>query len=211
MRLSVRFVSAVVLAASAAAPAVGHAHFKLIEPASWIVEDNRGDPQKAGPCGGSNTDWGTPSFAVTPVTGGTMLHVKVQETIYHPGFYRIALAVNSPNELPPDPVAETRPTERGPYSVSGAVQNPVQIPVLADGLFEHRTRPTGQMEPFETDVRIPNISCKKCTLQVIQFMEEHGFNNPGGFTYHHCANLAITPDASKPLDTGWPAERQGSN
>ncbi len=29
-----------------------------------------------------------------------MLHVKVQETVYHPGHYRIALAVNSPTELP---------------------------------------------------------------------------------------------------------------
>jgi hypothetical protein len=91
--------------------------------------------------------------------------------------------------------------------VSGAIQNPPQIPVLADGLFVHNTRPTGTMPPWETDVRIPNISCRMCTLQVIQFMEEHGFNNPGGYTYHHCAHLEITPDASKPLDTGWPTER----
>jgi hypothetical protein len=35
------------------APQVG-AHFKLLEPASWIQEDQRGDPQKAGPCGGTN-------------------------------------------------------------------------------------------------------------------------------------------------------------
>ncbi len=207
MQHSARFVSAVALALTAAAPAVGYAHFKLVEPASWIVEDNRGDPQKAGPCGGSNTDWGTPSYAVTKVTGGSTLHIKVQETIYHPGHYRVALAVNSPTELPKDPEAETRTTDRGPQSVSGAIQNPVQIPVLADGLWVHNTRPTGQMDPWETDVQLPNINCSKCTLQVVQFMEEHGFNNPGGYTYHHCANLAITADASKPLDTGWPTER----
>ena len=41
-------------------PAVTHAHFKLVEPASWLIENDRGDPQKAGPCGGSNTDWGKP-------------------------------------------------------------------------------------------------------------------------------------------------------
>ena len=40
------------------------AHFKLIEPPSWLVENERGDPQKAGPCGGTNTDWGKPSNAV---------------------------------------------------------------------------------------------------------------------------------------------------
>jgi hypothetical protein len=40
-----------------------YAHFKLVEPASWLIENERGDPQKAGPCGGSNTDWGKPSYA----------------------------------------------------------------------------------------------------------------------------------------------------
>ena len=65
----------------------------------------------------------------------------------------------------------------------------------------------GQMRPFETDVQLPNINCKKCTLQVIQFMAEHAFNNPGGYSYHHCADLQITADPSKPMDRAWPAER----
>jgi hypothetical protein len=207
MKSSPRFVAALVAAITAAAPAVGYAHFKLMEPASWLVESDRGDPQKAGPCGGSNTDWGTPSWAVTDVKGGSKLHIKVQETIYHPGHYRVALAVNSPTELPPDPEATTRTTERGPFSVSGAIEDPVKIPVLADGLWAHNTRPTGTMDPWETDIQLPNINCKKCTLQVVQFMEAHPFNNPGGYTYHHCAALQITADPSKPLDTGWPAER----
>jgi len=183
------------------------AHFKLIEPASWLVENDRGDPQKAGPCGGSNTDWGKPSYVIGKATGGQKLHVKVQETIYHPGHYRVALAVNTPTELPPDPQAQTKDSDRGPWSVSATIQTPVQIPVLADGLFVHNQRPTGQAAPFETDVELPNISCKKCTLQVVQFMEDHGFNNPGGYTYHHCAELQITKDAAKPATPGWPAER----
>ena len=34
-------------------PVGTQAHFKLLEPASWITEDQRlGDPQKLGPCGG---------------------------------------------------------------------------------------------------------------------------------------------------------------
>lgn len=49
----VRFL--LVLAAVAlVAPATTQAHFKLVEPAPLIVENERGDPQKAGPCGGSN-------------------------------------------------------------------------------------------------------------------------------------------------------------
>src|SRR4051812_30186453 len=111
-----RFVLA--LAVALGATAVAEAHFKLLEPASWLVEDQRGDPQKAGPCGGSNTDWGKPSYAVNKATGGQKLHIKLQETIYHPGHYRVSLAVNSPTELPADPVTETKPGERGPLSVS---------------------------------------------------------------------------------------------
>jgi len=208
METPARIICRFVAAAIATMPAVASAHFKLLEPASWLIEDARGDPQKSGPCGGSNTDWGKPSYGVTRAIGGSNLHIKVQETIYHPGFYRVALAVNSPLELPPDPKAETRDGDRGPVSVSGAIQNPPQIPVLADGLFVHRTRPTGPMPPWETDVKLPNITCRMCTLQVVQFMEEHAFNNPGGYTYHHCAALQITADRSKPLDTGWPAERE---
>ena len=183
------------------------AHFKLLEPTSWLVENERGDPQKAGPCGGTNTDWGKPTYMVAKAVGGQKLHIKVQETVYHPGHYRVALAVNSPTELPPDPQVATKDSERGPMSISATIQNPPAIPVLADGLFVHSTRPTGTMEPFETDVQLPNINCKNCTLQVVQFMAEHAFNNPGGYSYHHCANIQITADPKKPLDKGWPSER----
>ena len=183
---------------------VAEAHFRLLEPASWLIEDDRGDPQKAGPCGGTNADYGKPSYAVTKLAGGSKLHVKVQETIYHPGFYRVALAVNSPTELPPDPKATTTQSERGPQSVSGEIMNPVQMPVLADGLFAHHERTS---TPFETDVTLPNINCKHCTLQIVQFMEQHGANNPGMYTYHHCAVVQITADAGKPIDAAWPKER----
>jgi hypothetical protein len=80
----------------------------------------------------------------------------------------------------------------------------VAPPVLADGLFQHNAKTT---DPFETDVAIPNINCKSCTLQVIQFMEAHPVNNPGQFTYHHCAVLHITADPGKPVDTAWAPER----
>jgi len=188
-----------------AAPGIGHAHFRLLAPASWIEENQLGDPQKAGPCGGTNTDFGKPTYAVTEVKGGSLLHVKVQETVYHPGHYRIALAVNSPTELPVDPKAETMTDPNGKVmSVSAPVMNPVAPPVLADGLWVHQAKTT---EPFETDVELPNITCKSCTLQVMQFMEQHPVNNPGQFSYHHCAVLKITADPSKPISAGWAKER----
>src|SRR5438477_3946319 len=133
-------------------PTVTRAHFKLVEPASWLIEDDRGDPQKAGPCGGTNTDYGRPSYAATQAVGGSKLHLKVVETIYHPGHYRIALAVNSPAELPVDPKAATEVGPNGqPRSLSGEIMSPVQAPVLADGLFPHSAKVDA---PLETDVTL---------------------------------------------------------
>jgi hypothetical protein len=187
-------------------PLAASAHFRLLAPASWIEENALGDPQKAGPCGGTNADYGKPTYAVTDVKGGAALHVKVQETVYHPGHYRIALAVNSPTELPVDPKATSMTDDKGKVmSVSAEVMNPVAPPVLVDGLWPHDDH---MLRTLDTDVTMPNINCKSCTLQVIQFMEEHGVNNPGQYSYHHCAILHITADPKKPLDAAWAVERK---
>ena len=135
--------------------------------------------------------------------------VKVQETIYHPGHYRVALAVNSRNELPPDPMTFERMHARGAVFGVGGDSEPA-----ADS--GHRRRPVPALhaagdrsrrrEPMtcEADIELPNINCAKCTLQVIQFMADHGYNQPGGYSYHHCADLQITADPAKPIDKGWP-------
>jgi hypothetical protein len=192
-------VSALVLAAGPAS-----AHFILVSPDSWLVENVLGDPQKAGPCGGASADPGTPTGKVTAMRGGDTLHIKVKETIYHPGHYRVALAVLDRKELPADPEATTREGPRGPISVSGKIDPAPKPPVLVDGLFIHNARPQTE---WETDVKLPNINCDKCTVQIIQFMEEHGLNKDGDFTYHHCADLKLTANPALPLDTGWPGQK----
>jgi hypothetical protein len=200
---------AVFLAAGILAP-LASAHFKLSEPASWITENDLGDPQKLGPCGGTSANAGTVTNAVTKVQGGQKLHLKWNETVYHPGHYRIALSVNSRAELPPDPPVQTKDGDKGPQSVSAAVQNPPKVPVLVDNLFPHDMRPpAGTAVPtWETDVVLPNITCAKCTLQIVQFMAEHGLNKDGGYFYHHCADLQITADPkAPPADPAWPKQK----
>jgi hypothetical protein len=182
------------------------AHFRLLEPASWLQESELGDPQWSPPCGGTLTDPGKPTGAMTKVQGGDKLHIRVREMAFHPGFYRVALAVNSRSELPPDPEATTVPGPKGPRSVAGAIHYPVLPPVLVDGLFMHVT-PLDKDQ--ETDVEIPNINCAKCTLQVIEFMANHGRNPTGDYTYHHCADLQIHANPNKPIDARWPLERKG--
>lgn len=193
----------VAVALAVAVPVVTHAHFRLLAPASWLVEDARGNPQKQAPCGGGSTQELTNTIG--QVVGGSQLHLKIEETVYHPGHYRVALAVNARTELPADPMTFERMTDRGPQSVWAAIQSPPQLPVIADGLFQHYTRPaTPGPITWEADVELPNITCARCTLQVLQFMADHGYNQPGGYSYHHCADLQITADPAKPMSTGWP-------
>jgi hypothetical protein len=219
MKLFPRFLFALVITLPML-PAATQAHFILLEPASWVEENQLGDPQKLGPCGGDPAGDNAELLtgAATEITGGSELHMKIQETIFHSGHYRIALAVNSRNELPPDPLTFEQYTDRGLFSVWGAIQSPPQIPVIADGLFRHYPaegenasfRPETPMPPWETDIQLPNINCEHCTLQVIQFMADHRYNQPGGYSYHHCADLAITADLSKPIDEAWPAATAGN-
>jgi hypothetical protein len=192
-------------AAGLATPLVGSAHFILMQPSSAIVENQLGDPQKLGPCGGASKDPGMATGAVTQVAGGELLHVHVKETIYHPGHFRIALSVLDRSELPADPEDVTADGPNGkPWSVSGKVDPNPKPPVLVDGLWEHHERKPA--EEFETDVKIPNINCDHCSLQVIQFMEKHPINPDGRFTYHHCADLKITANPKMPIDTAWPGQ-----
>ena len=134
MKLFLRFLFALAITVPML-PVDTQAHFILLEPASWVTENQLGDPQKVGPCGGEPTGENADLLtgAVTEVTGGSELHVKIQEMIFHSGHYRVALAVNSRNELPPDPMAFEKYTDRGLYSVWGASQSPPQSPVIADG------------------------------------------------------------------------------
>ena len=96
-----------------------HAHFVLVSPAASLAQNRLGDPQKIAPCGGVSgnpargtpPNPGVPSGAVTNVKGGTNLPLMVQETIYHPGHYRVALA-RTMAQLPPDPVVTTAQTEK---------------------------------------------------------------------------------------------------
>jgi len=194
-------------AAVASLSLAADAHFVLVQPAATIVQNRLGDPQKLAPCGGASANParglaanpGVPSGATTEIKGGSAFHLLIQETVFHPGHYRIALARNAA-QLPPDPVVTTRSSERGEQSVSAVIQDTPVAPVIADGLFAHAERPTAL---WEADISIPNINRPNCLLQVVQFMAEHGRNTDGDFSYHHCAVVNITADLAKPIDPRW--------
>jgi hypothetical protein len=167
------------------------AHFKFVEPPSALSTENGG--KGAPPCGE-----GMPSGIVTKAEGGHPFTIRLIEFIPHPGHYRIALAVNSRAELPKDADAVVKDGQ----SVSAPIDSNPKIPVLMDGAFVHTTTPRNT--EWKVDVTLPNLTCDKCTLQVTEFMAQHGFNPGGGFYYHHCADLQITADPKlPPADKAW--------
>jgi len=167
------------------------AHFRFVEPPSALSTENGG--KGAPPCGE-----GTPSGVVTKAQGGHPFTIRLIEFIPHPGHYRIALSVNSRAEIPKDAEALVKDGQ----SVSAPIDSNPKIPVLMDGVFVHTTTPRNT--EWKVDVTLPNLTCEKCTLQVTQFMAQHGLNPGGGFYYHHCADLQITADPGLPsADKAW--------
>jgi hypothetical protein len=192
--------SAIVLGSATLAAA----HYKLMAPASMTVQDGTyGSPQKSAPCGFSDSsptaDNSTKTGAVTMVQTGGMLQVTIDETIAHPGHFRVAIA-QTPAQLPADPPVTA--VNSDPCGMTTIMDPPV-MPVLADGLFEHTS---GFSTPQTAMVQLPaGFTCTNCVVQVIQYMSNHGLNNPGGCFYHHCATVTIT-DNPQPNVDGPPSE-----
>jgi MYXO-CTERM domain-containing protein len=182
------------------APAASQAHFVLVSPAANYQQSGLGDPQKAPPCGDDGSAVATGE--ITNVQPGETITITIDETIFHPGHYRIALALDD-GVFPEEP-----PVTAGATACGSAPIDPAPaFPVLADGVWEHTDPFT---EPQSIDVTIPaDVSCTSCTLQVIQFMSNHGLNNPGGCYYHHCASIGV--DGDPPATTTSPGDESGGS
>jgi MYXO-CTERM domain-containing protein len=185
------FAAAAVFALLALVPAEAGAHFILKEPASWREQNSSGSPQKTGPCGdeGSAAETG----AISAFQKGDTITITIDETVHHPGHYRISLATNDRSELPAEP--PVTPDDRSECGTT-EIQDPPVFPVLADGVFVHT-------EPFDgpqtVTVKLPdNVTCEKCTLQVLEFMSDHG----APCYYYHCADISVGVTASGGAGSG---------
>ncbi len=175
---------------------IAQAHFALTAPPSFAEQDSLGLPQKSAPCG--QADPATPMVPTNVVTSfhtGDTITVTIDEKIFHPGHYRVALATDQAG-LPADPAVTAGAT---PCDVA-AIQDSTTPGVLVDNMLPH-TVAFGAPQSFQ--VQLPaGMTCDNCTLQVIEFMSNHGLNNPGGCFYHHCAQISIVPDSTPLPDAG---------
>ena len=168
------------LLGAALIPSAAQAHFILDTPASMTVQDGVGSPQKNAPCGPAGA--GEPTGVITAYQSGSTITITIDEAIFHPGHYRVALAVNDPSELPDAPPITPMPNDE---CASTVIQDPPVFPVLADGMLPHDAPFNG---PQSFEVTLPDgVTCDNCTLQVIQYMSNHA----APCFYYHCAALEI--------------------
>ena len=162
-----------------------------------------GDPQKMPPCGDDGSAIATDM--VTTVQAGDTITIMLDETFYHPGHYRVAIA-DDPTQLPPDPEVQAVGMDD---CGSTTIQDPPVFPVLVDGALPHSEPFAG---PQSFDVTIPaDFSCENCTLQIIQYMREHG----APCFYHHCATITveggIAPTTTDPGDGSGSSSSDGES
>jgi len=182
-RWLIRLSAALSLVVMAAFGRSADAHFDLNMPAAADTDKGAatGGGKGAPPCGPTSV-----SGIVTTVTAGSMLPISITETVGHPGHYRFAIATTRAG-LPADPA--TTAAANG-NSTSAAIESPAVLPVLLDDAFDHTTQASNVQ--WDTSIQLPpGMTCAKCTLQVIEYMNNHPLNTGGGYFYHHCADLNI--------------------
>ncbi|MFO0577350.1 MAG: SCE4755 family polysaccharide monooxygenase-like protein [Polyangia bacterium] len=141
------------------------AHIALMSPKA------RYSDLKSGPCGRGALDVRTNN--VTTFKPGETITVTWQETVSHPGHYRIAFDPDGTHFTDPSSFTDTAP----------------RMYVLKDNIADK----TGTQMYTDT-VTLPNVECTNCTLQVIQVMTDKPPYGDGNDLYYQCADLVLRAD-----------------
>jgi hypothetical protein len=161
------FASLLLIASPAAA------HIALVYPPPRTAE------LKTGPCGAAGSTRGT---NVTVLAPGATIDVKWNETINHPGHYRISF----------DPTGQDFTVPLG-FDDTSQSRN-----VLVDDIADNAAPGAS----YTQTITLPNVACEACTLQVIQVMTDKPPYGDGNDIYYQCADLALRTGAPAPPDAG---------
>jgi len=122
---------------------------------------------KSGPCGDGSSPRGRNVSTSEP---GATITVTWDETVPHEGHYRIAFDDSGQD-----------------FAVPKIVDTANGRTVLADGIPD----PASSQTKFQQVVKLPDIECDNCTLQLIQVMSTAASNWPSSSMYFQCADLVL--------------------
>ncbi len=152
------------------------AHITLLDP------QPRTESQKVGPCGLANDP--KPDSAVAVFEPGQTITVRWTETINHPGHFRISF----------DPDGQDDFVDPASFDDFNSAPS-----VLLDNIAD-----TASGGISEVEVTLPDVTCERCTLQVIQVMTDKPPYGDGNDLYYQCADIALRAsggDTALPTDT----------
>jgi uncharacterized protein (TIGR03382 family) len=176
-KMSIRFCLAV--AALAALPRLAAAHVQMKSPLQREVD------QKVGPCGASDSVRGADVCEYRP---GATITVSWDETIEHPGHFRISFDEDGDDDFV-DPES---------YDDLDSAES-----VLMDGIADRDVR---SGDPgYTQEVTLPDVECDSCTLQLIQVMTDKPPYGDGNDIYYQCADLVLSASAPEDPADGCPA------
>ena len=166
---------------------IADAHIHLTSPLSR-TDSPTGD-QKAEHCGVAGQGR---TARVTTLLPGATITVTWDETINHPGHYRIAFQPDG--DTFPIPPPGTGPEGFPTLDQTGTTDNTTGAMILADMI------PDGMQS---TSVTLPNMECNNCTLQFIQVMTDkpdYTTDANSDDIYFNCADLTLSASAPPPMD-----------
>ena len=153
-----------------------YAHVQLMYPTQ------RTTSQKQGPCGVTN---GLRGDVVTTLAPGSTITVTWDETVNHPGHFRISFDVDGDDDFV------------NPASYTDLYTNES---VMVDDIID---TPGGGISGYT--ITLPDIECDNCTLQMVQVMTDKPPYGDGNDLYYQCADLVLQSGAQPPPDAGAPA------
>ncbi|MDC0676874.1 SCE4755 family polysaccharide monooxygenase-like protein [Sorangium atrum] len=170
-----------VLAAVMSFAGVSSAHIDLTSPAPRHADDQ----QKVSPCGARGDARGE---TVTVFEPGETITVMWNETIDHPGHFRIMFDDDGFDDFP-EPANENDLCEPG-----------VDKGCLLDGIADKKGG------SYSAEVTLPDVECDNCTLQLIQVMTDR---RPATL-YYRCADLVLKSSDPAPASSSASASASAS-
>jgi len=144
-----------------------HAHFAVDLSDTQVSRHGPGEIKSA-PCGRPDSERGETVHTYAP---GQTINVSWVEYVGHPGYYRIAFDRDGDDDFrnPASIAPAGRACAAGePNCGDGDFYN--NDTVLIDDFGRHDDTPSGKR--YSTEVKLPDVECENCTLQIIQLMTE---------------------------------------
>jgi MYXO-CTERM domain-containing protein len=212
-------LAALALGASTLVALPARAHINVVG-----MLKSRGGDEKHFPCDGKRGDG--PVYTFQP---GATITIGIDEAIAHPSYFRIAFDNDGedgfvePKSIKPIDSSRKCPSSEHDQCGDADYCNVVSTDgatVLWDNLNPHLANAA---KSLTWNVKLPDIECDNCTIQVIQVMEDDAFHGPycpsdsckepSGYVedlYHRCIDIKLVKGATNsPGTTTAPVNNMG--